>query len=152
MFELEIREKEGVLTGVMLQEGRAATGGRREVFAPGSVEWSAEGVGIKTVHLGEVETRATVERTTDGRLKVTAPATEKVKAAFQEGKRFLSVEFVALAQTVTKGGVREIQRAFVDSAALVRNPEYNMSLAEIRRDNLAPPVPQVDDRKYRIWL
>ena len=43
-FEVEVREAERAgyeptLRGVMLTEGRAASGGRAEVFAPGSVSW-----------------------------------------------------------------------------------------------------------------
>ena len=53
-FEIEIRESdnnyEPMLYGTILQEGRAASGGRREVFCtPGSVEWPSEGVAIAPV-------------------------------------------------------------------------------------------------------
>ena len=51
-FEIEIREaaEGGELHGVMLVEGRAATGGRAEVFAPLSVQWPSEGVEIAPSH------------------------------------------------------------------------------------------------------
>lgn len=152
-FELELRENEGTLTGTLIQEGRASTGGRSEVFAPNSIEWPAEGVEIRTVHLGESETRGTVKRESDGRLVVTATATDAIKNAFREGKRFFSVEFFAVKHHLTKGGVREITQAFVPSVAMVKSPEYAMATAEIREKlNFGTQNPEVDDRKYRIWL
>ena len=39
--KVEIRES-GMLHATILTEGRAASGGRREVFVPGSVSWPAE--------------------------------------------------------------------------------------------------------------
>lgn len=138
--ELEIREQAGrepMLHGTLIQEGRAATGGRRELFAPNSIEWPTGGVAIKTVHLGPVETRAQVVRHRDGRLAITALATDGIQEAYQDGKRFLSVEFRAVDERTTRGGIREIQRAFVDSAALVERPEYDTAVAEIREQSAA---------------
>lgn len=134
-FEVEIREKEGrdpMLHGILIQEGRAANGGRREVFAPGSIEWPSEGVGVVTEHRGAVEVRGHVVRQRDGQLTLTARATDKIKQAVADGKRFMSVEFTALRDRVTKGGVREILRAYVASAALTDRPEYDMTAAEVR--------------------
>ena len=58
-FEVEVRESdkpgyEPTLRGVMLQEGRAASGGRAEVFTPGSVEWPSEGVVVRHRAPGQV--------------------------------------------------------------------------------------------------
>ena len=134
-FAVEIREQDGrepMLHGVMLQEGRAASGGRRELFAPGAIEWPSAGVAIMTQHLGAIESRGHVVRERDGRLTITARATEGITAAVAAGKRFMSVEFKTLRERVTKGGIREIQRAFVDAAALVDRPEYDTSSAEVR--------------------
>lgn len=147
-FEVELREAEGrnpVLIGTILQEGRAATGGRAELFAPGSVEWPGNGIGISVEHRGKVETRGHVIRRRDGGLQVNALATEPVQKAVQEGKRFMSVEFRALEERTTAGGVREIQRAFVDTATLTARPEYDSTKAEIR---------SADDvnRRARVWL
>lgn len=144
-FEVEIREQVGrepTLYGVMIQEGRAASGGRREVFAPGAIEWPSQGVGVLTEHRGAVETRGHVVRERDGRLTLTARATDAIRRAVDEGKRFMSVEFKALEERTTKGGVREILRAFVDSAALVSHPEYDMTAAEVRA---------ADDDLARFW-
>ena len=42
------------------------------------------------------------------------------------GKRFMSVEFQAVEERTTAGGVRELLRAVVDAAALVvASPEYD---------------------------
>lgn len=147
--EIEIREQAGrepTLYGVILQEGRAATGGRRELFAPGAIEWPSEGVGVATEHLGPVETRGHVVRDRKGRLRLTARATEAIRQAFEDGKRFLSVEFRAIDERVTAGGVREIQRAFVGTAAMVRKPEYDTAVAEVR--SAAADI----ERRARAWL
>ena len=146
-FEVEYREESHgpQLTGVMLQEGRAATGGRAEVFAPGSVEWPSTGIEILTVHKGPTETRGQVVRDRDNRLLLTARATPAIKEAYDAGKRYLSVEFVATRDRVTKGGVREILRAIVDKAALVERPEYDTAIAEVRS---AADI----ERKARLWL
>ena len=148
-FEVEIREQDGrepTLYGVMLQEGRAASGGRRELFAPGAIEWPSEGVAILTQHKGAIESRGHVVRERDGRLSLTARATDGITDAVAEGKRFMSVEFRTLRERVTKGGIREIQRAFVDAAALVDRPEYDTSSAEIRSQ--AADI----ERRARVWL
>ena len=60
--ESETPGYEPSLRGVMLQEGRAASGGRKELFAPGSVSWPHDGVAILTEHHGKAETRGTVVR------------------------------------------------------------------------------------------
>lgn len=146
-FLIELREQEGrqpMLDGVMIQEGRAATGGRREVFAPGSIEWPGQGVGIATEHRGEIATRGHVVRERDGKLRVTALATEPILAAYRKGKQFLSVEVAIVSERLTQGGVREILRAVVPSAALVSNPEYDTATVAIRSAE--------DDRKGYIWL
>ena len=145
-FEVEVREAERpgyepTLRGTMLTEGRAASGGRREVFAPGSVEWPSEGVAVRTEHRGEAETRAQVIRQRDGRLTITGRATEAIQAAVAAGRRFMSVEFLAREERTTSGGVREILRAFVDAAALTARPEYDTTAAEVRSRG-----------RRRIWL
>ena len=127
--------------GVMLQEGRAATGGRREVFTPGSVEWPAEGVGILLAHREAPEMRAKASREADGRIVVTGPATPEVREAVEGGRRFMSVEFHALQERTTMGGVREVLRAFVPDAALVAEPEYDVTSAEVRTTT-----------RRRVWL
>ena len=144
-FEVEVRDAsrqgyEPTLRGTMIQEGRAASGGRREVFVPESVEWPSEGVGILTEHRGAIEARAHPIRQRDGRITLTARATEAIRQAVENGKRFMSVEFRALDERTTRGGVREVLRAFVDAAALVSAPEYDTTTAEVR------------ERRRRVWL
>ena len=136
-FGVELREAERPgyepkLFGTMLTEGRAASGGRREVFAPGSVTWPADGVALMTGHGGMVEARAHPIRQRDGRITVSARATAAIRAAVESGKTHMSVEFRALEERTTKGGVREVLRALVDAAALVVAPEYDTTRAEVR--------------------
>ncbi|MDE2652551.1 MAG: hypothetical protein OXI71_01935 [Gemmatimonadota bacterium] len=130
--EIRAAEDGPQLRGVMIQEGRAASGGRREVFTPGSVEWPAEGVGILLAHRGAPEIRAAAVREADGRIVVTGPATDAIREAVEGGRKYMSVEFHALQERTTKGGVREILRAFVPDAALVHEPEYDVTTAEVR--------------------
>ena len=131
---VEIREADGGrhLYGVIVQEGRAARR-RREVFAPGAVEWPAAGVGILTRHHGDPEARAVPVRESDGRITIKARATEAVREAVAAGRRFMSVEFHALRERRTEGGIREILRALVPDVALVTEPEYDMTGAEVRQ-------------------
>ncbi len=109
-----------MLRGVILTEGRAASGGRAELFAPGSVVWPSDGIGILTEH------RAT------GEIRVEARATDAIRRAVDvAGRRYMSVEFHAQEERTTAGGVREVLRAMVDAAALVCSPEYDVTSAEI---------------------
>ena len=138
---IEIRESGNELHGTILQEGRAASGGRAEVFAPGSVTWPADGVSISTEHRGEAQIKAFPHRDSQGRITIRARATDAIKAAIEAGKRYMSVEFRSLDERTTKGGVREILRALVEGAALVDSPEYDTTAAEVR-----------DQRRRRYWL
>ena len=133
MAPVEIRETdEGErLTGVLLQEGRAASV-RPEVFAPGALVWGADGIAIRTEHRGAEVARALPVRGPDGSIRISAIATPEIRAAFAGGKRYLSAEFQSLAEIRTRANVREIQRAFVGGAALVREPEYTQARAEVR--------------------
>ncbi|MCY4360809.1 MAG: hypothetical protein OXE42_01290 [Gammaproteobacteria bacterium] len=142
-FEIEIRQaaEGGELHGVMLTEGRAASGGRAELFAPGSVQWPSEGVEIAPGHKLPSETRAHPVRQRDGSLTLRTRATDALRAAVQAGRRFMSVEFHALEERTTAGGVREILKAYAVRAALVPNPEYDVTAAEIR-----------SKRGRRVWL
>ena len=136
---VEVREKKGELRGVILQEGRAASGGRAEVFAPGAVTWPAEGIAIRAQHRGDFETRTLPTRDKRGRIRIRAKATDGIREAIRAGKRYMSVEFRALDERVTKGGVREILRALVEAAALVDDPEYDSTSAEVRNNDSAGP-------------
>ena len=130
--EIRAAEDGPQLHGIIITEGRAASGGRREVFTPGSVEWPAGGVGILLAHRAAPEIRAAAARESDGRIVVTAPATDAIREAVEAGRKFMSVEFHSLSERTTKGGVREILRAFVPDAALVSDPEYDTTRAEVR--------------------
>lgn len=140
--EIELREAEGGprLRGVILQEGRAATGGRAELFTPGSVTWPSNGVAIRTVHLGPVEVRAMPRRAADGVITIEAAATPAIVEAVRAGRRHMSVEFYPVREVRTVAGIREIQAALVDGAALVPNPEYQQAAVEIRSS------------RRRVWL
>ena len=137
----EVREAdEGpMLRGVMLQEGRAAAGGRSELFAPLSVVWPSDGIALRGEHRGAEIGRAVPTRDADGSLRIETRATPAILTAYATRKYF-SIEFVSLREVRTAGGVREIQRALVDAAALVSSPEYPNVRAEVRA------------QRRRVWL
>ena len=138
---IELRESEGgpTLHGVLIQEGRAASA-RAEVFAPGSLVWSATGIALRAEHLGAEDSRAIPTREANGEIRIAAPASAALVEAFNEGRRFLSIEFHSLKETRSAAGVREIQSAFLPGAALVADPEYKQAGAKIRA------------RRRRVWL
>ena len=136
-FEIELRQTEGrepELFGTILQEGRAASQ-KREVFAPGSVVWPGTGIEIMPKHNGTVETRAHPVRSSTGLLEIRATATPALRNAVQAGRKYMSVEFFSLKENRTAGDIREITRAMVTGAALVPNPEYVQTGAELRNKN-----------------
>ena len=138
---VELRETETgpVLHGCLIQEGRAASA-RAEVFAPGSLVWGSEGVAIRAAHLGTEDSRAIPTREANGEIRIATPASPALVAAYNEGRRFLSIEFHSLKETRSKSGVREIQSAFLPGAALVADPEYKQATAEVR------------STQRRVWL
>ena len=131
--EIEIREVEGVprLHATMIQEGRIASG-LPELFAPNSILWGSEGVAVRVGHGSPVELRALPVRLPDGRVQISAKATEGLLEAVRAGKRGMSVEFYSLKESRNKSGVREIQSAYLEGVALVKSPEYQQGRAEIR--------------------
>lgn len=139
----EIRETDDGprLVGTIVQEGRAARGGRAEVFAPGSVTWPSEGIEIRTRHLGPAEAVAMPVRQPNGEIRIAVRATPAIVAAVQSGRDRMSVEFMATREVRTAGGVREIGRALVDGASLTDRPEYPSTRAELR-----------DRRRRAVWL
>ena len=138
---VEVRESETgpLLVGCLIQEGRAASV-RAEVFAPLSLVWASNGISIRAKHLGAEDSRAIPTREANGEIRIAAPASSALVAAFNDGRRFLSIEFHALKETRSKSGVREIQQAFLPGAALVSDPEYKQARAEVR------------STRRRIWL
>ena len=138
---VEIRETATgpMLVGTVLQEGRAAKGGRAEVFAPLSAFWAPAGLALRGQHHGTELARAVPTRGEDGSLRIETPATPEIREAYKT-RRYFSVEFHALREVKTAGGVREIQLAFLDAAALVENPEYPNVKAEVRSS------------RRRVWL
>ena len=130
---VEIRETEAgkTLHGILIQEGRVGSQ-RREIFSPLSLMWSSTGVAIRTEHRGVEVARAIPKRETNGEIRISAPASEDIVAAYEEGKRFLSIEFHALQESRSGSGVREISEAFLPAVAMVSNPEFSQAVSEVR--------------------
>ena len=140
---VEIRETAGQrrLLGCLLQEGRIASQ-RAELFAPGACRWPAEGVDILTEHRGQSETRTLPTRQPDGSILIDCEAGPGMVAAVEAGKRFMSVEFVALKESRNASNIREIQAALIVAGALTDSPEYKQTSAELRDRS----------RRRRVWL
>ena len=129
--ECRASEDGPMLHGVILTEGRAARGGRAEVFAPGSLTWRADGIGINTKHLAVPEVRAVPVRE-GNEIRISAKATPAIFTAVNSGKRYMSVEFHPVNETRTAGGIREIELALLTAATLTDDPEYHQTSAEVR--------------------
>ena len=140
--ESELREVSGSpkLSGVLIQEGRIARR-RAEVFAPGSIQWPGNGIGVQVGHHSPVEVRAMPVRSPGGHIEISARTTPAIVEAVESGKSGLSVQFYSLEETRNASGVREIREALVTHAALVENPEYSQGRAELR-----------DTGRLRFWL
>ena len=120
------------LTGTIVPEGRAARAGRSELWIPGAASWGSEGIAIRAEHRGAELGRAQPVRHANGEIRISTAATPELRAAYDAGRKFLSVEFHSLLEVRTAGGVRELQRAYIEAAALVPNPEYGGTKAEVR--------------------
>lgn len=130
---IEIRNSGRTLHMLVVQEGRAAIGGRAELFAPGAIDWPDKGMSILPRHRAAPEARAIPERHPDGRITLATPVTPVLRKAFEvEQRRSASVEFVSRSERTTPAGVRELLDAFVPSVAMVQAPEYETH-TEIRR-------------------
>ena len=135
---VEVRAEADTLHAVLLQEGRQASGGRSESFAPGSIEWPSEGILVRPAHLAATDVRAVPQRGDKGRISITAALTPALRSAWDSGRHYMSVEFHALEQRVVKGGAREVLRALVVAGALVEKPEYDVAVAEVREEEQIP--------------
>ena len=121
-----------MLRATIVTEGRAASGGRSELFAPGSLLWPPDGIAIRAVHRGPELAKAIPMRETSGEIRIETRATPDIYAAVNGGKTYASVEFQSIEERTTAGGVRELLRAVVIGAALVDTPEYDTTRAEVR--------------------
>ena len=129
---VEVRESASgpMLHGVLIQEGRAASV-RAEVFAPLSLVWASTGIAIRAKHLGVEDSRAVPTREANGEIRIAAPASPAIVAAFNEGRKFLSIEFHALQETRSKAsGV---------SAKYSRPSFRAWPLSPIQNTNRQPP-------------
>ena len=127
--------EKGRLEGVIIQEGRAARGGRAEVFAPGACMWRPSGVELRNVHSSRSGSRVLAlvkpERGDDGNIRFTEPLTPAIRRAAERSDG-LSLEFVPLSEHRTAAGVREIEQALVLAVAFTHAPEYSQARAEMR--------------------
>ena len=81
-------------------------------------------------------------RQPDGTIQIAVAATPAIVAAVKEGRNAMSVEFTAIREVRTVAGVREIERAFVEGAALTpeSQSEYFQTSAELRT------------KRVKLWL
>lgn len=119
------------LEALIMPEGRASVGGRREVFAPNSCEWPSTGISLLTEHRGQEIAKVWPSRV-GTEIRIKTKATPEIRAAYQS-KPCMSIEFIALDDVITAGGIREIRKALVKGVAMVARGEYPTK-AEIRSE------------------
>ena len=137
---IEIREDQnspGRIMGTLIEQGRVA-GDRREVFAPGSIEWPSNGVRLQAMHHGDTVMR--FQPVVDGaKLRIDeplpdTPAGRDLADEIRSGRRGeLSIHFHAT-EDVTLHGIREIRRALVSAVAAVPTGAYGeQARVEVRQ-------------------
>ena len=133
----ESRQSPGRVVGTLMEyETRA--GDRPEMFAPGSLEWPADGILLNLSHdrkqpvmrfKPEVRGSAVM---IDEALPDTARGRDAATMIRNSTLRGLSVEFRASKEEM-RGGVRLIRSAALAAAALVDSPSYPSSGVEVRQ-------------------
>ena len=96
---VEVREaKDGPrLHGILLPEGRAAQGGRAELFVPGAMVWPSEGVKILAKHRGS-ELARTVSNPGRGWLPSHPNRRNRRDPRSLQNPQVFSVEFISSAR------------------------------------------------------
>ena len=128
--DVELRESVGRFFGTILTEGRASSD-RRELFVLGSCTWPSDGISLLDTHNGRTLARVWPMRRNNGEIRISTQATAAIREAV-ESKPYMSVEFHCLRENRTQSNIREIERALVVAAALVKSPSYSQTSAEIR--------------------
>ena len=91
-----------MLHGVADPRGESGQRKRPEIFAPFSLVWASEGVAVRAEHRGVEVTRAIPTRASNGEISIATPAPPALVAAYNEGRKFLSIEFHAVQETRNK--------------------------------------------------
>jgi len=131
------------LHAVLIKEGRAADS-LLEVFTPGALQWPSEGIVMRPRHGAEVGIVQAWPERRDGSIIVDIAPSEELLTRWKAGARNCSVEFHALAESRTRRGVRQIDRALLVGGALTSRPAYSDTPAEYRRDDAL--------HQYMLWL
>ena len=127
---LEIRDT-GRLHGVILTEGRASAD-RKELFVSGAVQWKNTGILIRPSHLENRGAVTGFPYRNQNKIEININPSPEIRAAVEDGARFMSIEFRAIEESKTGSGIREITSALLVGAAVVKNPSYLQTSAEIR--------------------
>ena len=127
---LEIRDT-GRLHGILLTEGRASAD-RKELFVNGSVQWKNTGILIRAAHMDDRGAVTGFPYRNEEKIEVNIDPSPEIRAAVEDGARYMSVEFRAIEESETGSGIREITSALLVGAAVVKNPSYVQTSAEIR--------------------
>lgn len=127
---VEIRES-GRLHGLLLTEGRASSD-RKELFTLNSIQWAATGIRVRAAHMQDAGSVLAYPVRTGAEIRVNVAPSVEIIEAVQSGKSYMSIEFRALEESLTESGIREIASALLVGAAVVREPSYAQTGAEIR--------------------
>ena len=136
--EDESRQSPGILTGtLMTYETRASD--RPEIFEQDALEWADDGIVVFEMHNPHAPIVRVIPFLEGRALKINAPFPNTTRGRdaatnLREGVlKGLSVEFKAVRQSY-RSGVRSISKAMLKGAALVIEPAYTDSLAEVRSE------------------
>lgn len=131
----ETRQSPGRIVGTLITYGKRALD-RPEVFAPGALQWPADGIILNEQHNRQAPIlRFTPELAGDElRIDAALPDTQRGRDAatmVRNGTMTgLSIEFRSKSEG-RQGGVREIRKASLAAAALVDSPSH-ASTVEVR--------------------
>ncbi len=139
---LEIRQDEtrsgpGRLYGTLITYGEQA-GDRREVFAPGALQWPESGIVVNLQHDRQQPVTRVIPEQRGNAVVIDTPLPDTQRgrdaATLIRNGTFtgLSLEFQSRSEGV-RGGIREIRSAFTPSAAIVDSPSYKGSHVEVRK-------------------
>ena len=131
IVDIELRKGGRMLHGVILTEGRVSQD-RKEIFVPGAAEWPSTGIRVRPGHLSETGAVTGFPKRMGSEIVLTVPASKEIRSAVESGCRHMSVEFQSIEENTTPSGVREILRGMILGAAVVGNPSYQQTAAELR--------------------
>jgi len=117
----------------ILEEGRSSEH-LRELFVVGASKWDSSGIKVRHTHKVEEGSVVAFPYRKNADILLNVDPSIELREAFENGKKYASVEFHALETRTTKSKVREVLSALIVGVALTSNPAYIQTSAEIREE------------------